>query len=242
MSDAKYSRSIYIEPSFCDMTGKLGTAETFALFMDIASEHAEVTGIGTHAMGAKGLFWLTTKTKIHFNRHPEMMEVIEASTWPQELKAARVIRDYALEKDGELVAAGKTEWAVLEIRTGRLHNIYDNVYNENTKAYERNVLEEPFTKFNPDFSDGRPIGEYTINSQDTDFGGHTNNAAYPRIFLSMYAGKELTDMNITDMEVIFKAPCYEGNKVLIYERRAGNSRELGMFDEAGKVISYCKIN
>ena len=242
MSDAKYTRSIYIEPSFCDLTGKLGTAETFALFMDVASEHAEVTGIGTHAMGAKGLFWLTTKTKIHFNRRPEMMEIVDASTWPQEIKPARVIRDYALEKDGELIVAGKTEWAVLEIKTGKLHNILDNVYNENTEEYERNVLEELFTKFNADFSNGKIIGEYVINSQDTDFGGHTNNAAYPRIFLSMYSGKELKEMNITDMEVIFKLPSYEGNKVSIYERRTGSSVELGMFNEDGKVVAFAKIN
>ena len=41
-----YERPLTILPSMCDATAKLGVPNAFALFMDLATEHAERLGIG----------------------------------------------------------------------------------------------------------------------------------------------------------------------------------------------------
>lgn len=49
----KYEVTREIGPSICDFEGKLSYAEAFGLFMDIASAHAEMLGIGVKAMAQK---------------------------------------------------------------------------------------------------------------------------------------------------------------------------------------------
>ena len=68
--DAKYTTQQMILTSRCDASGKLGYADCFALFMDIATEHAEKLGIGLTVLGKENKFWLTVNTKIRFLRRP----------------------------------------------------------------------------------------------------------------------------------------------------------------------------
>jgi acyl-ACP thioesterase len=72
--DNKYSTKIQVLPSICDSTARLGVYSTFALFMDIATVHAEALGCGAQSMMERGLFWLTVRTKILFRRMPRLME------------------------------------------------------------------------------------------------------------------------------------------------------------------------
>ena len=67
----RIEKEIVILPSLCDGSGRLGIPDAFALFMDIASEHAEALGCGIGALGKKGLFWLTVRTRVRFFRRPE---------------------------------------------------------------------------------------------------------------------------------------------------------------------------
>ena len=76
--DAKFVKKFKVLTSMCDNTKRLSIPYTFSLFMDLAAEHGTDIGVGADDLAKKGLFWLTTKTKIIFHSRPEMMETITA--------------------------------------------------------------------------------------------------------------------------------------------------------------------
>ena len=120
--ETRCRREITILPSMCDGAGRLSIPDTFALFMDIAAEHANALGCGVYDMAEKGLYWLTVRTRVRFTRRPALMEKAVLTTWPEAPGRLRANRDYLLEGPGGILAAGKTEWAVLDQATGKLRS------------------------------------------------------------------------------------------------------------------------
>ena len=72
----KYTTEREIGPSICDADGRLSYAESFGLFMDIASIHAGQLGNGVLDMAGMGLFWLTVKTQINFINRPQITQMV----------------------------------------------------------------------------------------------------------------------------------------------------------------------
>jgi len=220
----KYTKELTILPSMCDSAAVLGVPDTFVLFMDIATEHARALGCGIDALAPRGLFWLTVRTRVRFARRPGMLERVMLSTWPEPTGKLRADRDYLMEKDGETLAAGKTEWAVLDRTTGRLHPMAD-VFAPDFDFCPDRVWDEPFTRM-PD----EPLEEfarYTVRSTDIDLGGHMNNAAYVRALAGAFSCAEWQGMALRELEIAFRAPCYEGDE-LCWQKRTGENGELAL--------------
>ena len=69
--------------SICDHTAKVSIPSLFTLFQDLAAEHGTSMGVGFEQLSAKGLFWLTVRTKIHIETRPALMQDLILSTWPE---------------------------------------------------------------------------------------------------------------------------------------------------------------
>lgn len=235
---SKYTKELTILPSMCDSAAALGVPDTFALFMDIATEHACALGCGLDVLGPRGLFWLTVRTRVKFFRRPKMLERAVLSTWPEAPGKLRVNRCYAIEGRGGLLAAGKTEWAVLDQNTGRLHPMAD-VFAPGPAPLPESVWDEPFTRLNdealPEFA------RYTVRSTDIDLGGHMNNAAYLRALAGLFSCEAWQGMNLREAEIAYRAACYEGD-TLCWQKRAGDGAlALRAVLPDGKTIALIRL-
>jgi acyl-CoA thioesterase FadM len=225
----------------CDHTAHLGVADTFALFMDIATDDAERLGMGAEAMAGRGLFWLTTKTKVCFHRRPAMMADVTVSTCPQNPERIRWIREYGLEQDGEILARGKTEWVVLETDSGRMHPIAD-IVPEGWEPPPAPEVPEPFAKVRMDAKAGEELGRWRVRSTDIDLGGHMNNVAYVRALMAQFTTAQWEDFPVREMDVIFRAPCYEGDELIFRMRRSGEDAvEVGAFLPDGTGVLLARL-
>ena len=119
----KYTTEVQIMPSQTDYVNRLRYHETFNVFMDLANRHAEILGIDQKAFMDRGLFWLTVKTRIRFFRRPVMSERVQGQTWPVKPTSLRSDRCYRLLDGNGIIAEGRTEWAVMDMNTGRLANL-----------------------------------------------------------------------------------------------------------------------
>ena len=234
-----YERELTILPSMCDAGAKLGVPNAFALFMDIATEHAEQLGVGMNGLMKQGLFWLTVRTKLRFHRRPALVETVTARTWPETPERSRCNRDYLLMKDGETLIEGKTEWMILNTKTGRLYPT-DGVFPADLAIETARVLPEPFMRMADDFTDADDFGSYTVRSTDIDLGGHMNNAAYVRAIAGAFTAEAWQALEIREMEVYFRSPCFEGDCLRIQKREAAGALELRLSHE-GKTVVLAQI-
>ncbi len=201
-----------IGPSICDFEGKLSYAEAFGLFMDIASTHAEMLGIGVKAMAQKNLFWLTVKTQINFIRRPSMLQGVSLQTYPEKPDKMRGNRSYILSSKGDTLMVGKTEWAVIDTKTHKLVPL-QGIYPAELCFNNESSCMEPFARIPDHFEGIEPYAEYRVRSTDIDVGGHMNNTAYARAVMGPFSVAELKSMNINRMDIIFRSSCYEGERL-----------------------------
>ena len=235
----KYDAPTVIYPSLTDSSGKLSVPNCFSMFMDIASIHAPMLGCGTEDLAKQGLFWLTVKSKIKIIRRPHMMEEVTLSTWPEDPTETRCNRDYSITKDGEPLVLGKTLWAVLNMKTGRLHRVAE-LYPEGFVADPSLAIPEDFITFDKEFG-GEEFASYTVKSTDIDFGGHMNNIAYIRAIAGLFPAKEWQDMKISEMEVHYKTACFEGDVLTFYKKTVNDMLQLCAYLPNGKIAVQAAI-
>ena len=212
-----YETSIKIVPSLSDAQGLLSIPDSFALFMDIASTHAELLGFGYDAMRERGLFWLTVKTRLIFHQRPQMGKIVTLRTWPEIPGKLRCNRSYEMLLDGKVMICGKTEWAVMNFRENRLAPAEEG-YPKAFAFPNKTACEEAFSRI-PDSFDGiQPFADYTVRSTDIDVGQHMNNVAYVRTLASSFSNDEWHSLAAKKVEVQFRSPCYEGEQLCLQRK------------------------
>lgn len=231
--EALMTREMIVLPSVCDREMKLSIPDLFAQFMDVATLHAERLGVGADAMFGRGLFWLTVKTKIHVLRRPRMLETVTVSTRPLVPERVRAIREYRMEAGGELLAEGKTEWAVIETATGKLCPM-TGIFPAELELAAQAQYPAPFARIKPDFSEAETVGTYRVRATDIDLGGHMNNVAYLRAVLGTLSGTALSDFPQGEIEISFRTPCFEGDVLTVRRRETETGCELAALLPDGK--------
>ncbi len=236
----KYTTDLQIMPSQVDYENRLRYHETFNVFMDLANRHAEILGIDQNTLMNKGLFWLTVKTRICFHRRPKMSDRIQAQTWPVKPSSVRSDRCYRILDDDGLLAEGRTEWAIMDMNTGRLANMKDLfpqelVFNEEPFSIEDfpriAACDETYTLKN----------KYTVISSDIDMGQHMNNVAYVRALMGMFSVQEIKDMDIREITVIFKTSAHEGDVLSMLYKKEGDILNCGLYFEDGRPSLLAQI-
>lgn len=205
-----YEKNIAVPASSCGYEGKMGLSGLAAQFMDMATEHADLIGIGFGELKKDDLFWLAIRTRIDIVRHPEISEKVTFRTWTERPQKIVYDRDYEVVSGGETIARGRTQWGLYNFASGRLA-VRGNVYPPELEAGPA-VIAEPYRRFSDEPAD-EPLGTYTVKSTDIDLGGHMNNVAYIRAFESLFTVAQLKERDFRSLEIQYKKPCFEGDTI-----------------------------
>ena len=113
--EAVFSHDFVVTPESCDEGAGLSPLGVFTMLQSIATQHAELLGVGGAAMAKRGAFWLTVHNRVDFYDRAYLMQTVRASTWAEACaeKDVRCFRSYTLRCGDKLVAVGRTQWAVL---------------------------------------------------------------------------------------------------------------------------------
>lgn len=212
-----FEHELTVLPGCADADGLMSIHGVFGAFMDIAARHASLLGVGMNDMAKRGLFWVTARTKVHLIRRPAMGETVTVQTWPDPPSRIRGDRGYRIVGGGEVLVQGKTEWAVVDIENGSLQQFKD-IYPPELEFRTPPALETPFVRVPDKFEGVEPYYSYEVRSTDIDVGHHMNNTAYIRALLSSFSNEALRAMDVRDIDVVYRASCYEGETLDFYKK------------------------
>ena len=238
----RYSRELIILPSMCDSNSRLSIPAAFDMFQDTATLHADHFDIGPAGMNRRNYFWIISKTVMHIDRRPVMMDNVQARTWIQPADRAKCERDFALYSDGMELLHVRSIWAVVSHDTGRIVPMA-GLYPDDIVFDEPAPAGTEFTKIGRDFADAESIGEYTIRSVDIDLGGHMNNVNYIRAMLGCFDSGQIESMDIHDIEVQYISQSYEGEALDFRIRiMPDGTREIGAVKKDGKAAFIARLS
>lgn len=230
---------IKILSSVCDTEGKLGIYNTFNFFMDLAAEHAAQLGLGYYAMRDRRCYWVAVRTRVHFYKRPAMMESAEGETWPTAPTLAKCERFYRLSQGGQVLAEGRTEWAIQDMDTGRVVRCAD-CYPPALSLREDTVCGGVFTRFRPLVGDTEEFF-YTVGAMDMDVGNHMNNVMYIRMLLNTFSADTLRSMEVSGMEISYRRACVEGERLVIRRVRREDGWWFDVVKPDGEIAAQARI-
>lgn len=239
--NAIYNRSMTVGISMSDASGRLGIPHAFAIFQDIAAEHAEILNVGFEASARRNLFWTTVRTRVHFYNRPRIAREVQLTTWPKAPGMTRCDRFYKMTADGETLIEGRTEWCVVNTQSGGVHPARDCGFPEDLVYCEDVVLNAPYARFRHNFADEDCAGKYVVPMSDIDLGRHMNNVAYLRMLLNSFSVAEIEAMHINEMEIIFLSSCFEGEELSIMRRKTDDGYEFGVRKPDGRYAALALI-
>lgn len=238
--ESKFTQNMMVLLSHCDSTKRLSIPSMFSIFMDAATLHAEQLGIGSDTLGPKGLFWVAVRTRLRIYERPEMMDNITVCTWPEVAGKIRCNRDYLVTMGDKRLIEGKTEWAIIELDSGKPYRM-QQIYPDGFEFCSELVIPEPFERMNDMCAECTLFATHRVTAADLDFGGHMNNAAYIRALMSSFSSEEWQSLNITDIEIAYKNQCYEGDVIELRRKTVDKTTYITMGGSDGKISALIKI-
>lgn len=191
---------------------RLSIPQILKIFLNLATEHGTQLKVGMGDLSKNGLIWIVSKTKIHISNSNNTEDILSATTWPTAPGRIRCNRYYTIANHQGLIAEGKSEWAILDAKTGRPQKL-ETLYPKEINLLEETVCDEPFSKLNSDFTDAKVFAEYTVSLKDIDENNHMNNVEYVRAVLDHFPADLLENKSITDMEIHYKSQCFLNDKL-----------------------------
>lgn len=233
--DSIFEKHFTVTPDYCDMHFGLSPLAAFTIFQAMASQHAEMLGVGGDAMARLGEFWLTVHTRVDFFAPAHLMDELTARTWAENCdpRDIRCYRSYTLDRAGTRIAAGKTEWTILGPDKKLVSFGSSNFPRDYAFPPESAIGARP-QRFRDTFEDADLCAQCTVRSTDIDFGRHMNNVAYVRTLLDCFAARELASGAIRSFEIHYCAPCLEGEALSVYKKRTETGYVLGIRKADGK--------
>ena len=80
-----------------------------------------------------------------------------------------------------------------------------------------------------------------MRPSDIDIGRHMNNVAYLRMLMDSFYVAEQEQMRITEMEILFCMPCFEGEALDVLRRRMDSGYEFGVRRPDGRYAALALL-
>ena len=235
MQTGFFEKQIVLTPDLCGSAAALSPLAAFTIFQGVASEHAEKIGVGGAAMAKRGEFWLTVHSRVDFYGPAYLMDELTARTWPErcEGRDIRCFRSYRLTKGEQIVALGRTQWAILGSEQ-KILRFEQSGFPADFPFPETAAIDEPPVRFHDELAQEDLVYTHLVRATDIDMGRHMNNVAYVRLLLGQFSAKQLASGAIRSIELHYGAPCLEGEALTVYRRQTEERTLLAVGRPDGK--------
>lgn len=229
-----------ISSAFIDSSVRLGIAQAVLLIQDNLTECFGFLNCDGVVYREKfNVFWVFTKTKLHFERRPDWREITTVRTFPIDNAGMRthvntVICDKA---DNNLILANQ-EACVLSLETHRPVKLTTLPYPSD--SFPKAVFSEPFEKFSVEFGNSDFVFEQVIRSSFIDMSHHMNNIEYIKLALCVFSDDFLQANEISDLEVHYLGESKEGQILRVYKKEFENAFFI-QIKESERLVFEMKI-
>ena len=120
---AIFSMDITVGPESIDILNHVNNREYLRWMEEAAIAHATSLGWTMDKYLKRREVWVVREHWIEYLRPTFLGDRLTMYTWIQNVVGSRSLRRYALLKEGRVVSCGATEWAFIDMMTGRAKDV-----------------------------------------------------------------------------------------------------------------------
>jgi len=208
-----YEKKYYIGTSDVDAQLELRLSSLFLMMQDVATEHAEIFGVGKSETIDKGQFWVITRYSVSIIKNPKYLDNIYVRTYPGDDKKFIFPRYFEVaSEDGEILIRASSTWCVLKASD---HSISFDPFDGKVLPSEHHEGEEPLP-MKVVKTEKTLVEKRKVRYSDTDLNGHLNNTKYIDYILDMHSSEFYKENRIKHITINYEKEILAGDEVSLY--------------------------
>lgn len=207
--------------------------------IEIATEHADIIGVGFDVMMKDNLAWVLSRLSIEMTRMPKVREKYSIITWIEGYNRHFSERNMEIiSENGETIGFVRTIWFAIDMNTRTPGDI------SMLDSLAVTVSERPC----PIAKQGRmkPVtsptqtGTYRFRYSDIDFNRHVNSVKYMELLLNQWQLEYHENHDISRFEIAYLHEAHFGDEVTVNINQVENIADAEIIGQHG-VICRSKL-
>lgn len=228
---ADYTHDYFLTAAQCNAQKELPVGTLVQQIIDVATEHANLIGVGASRLGEDGNTWVLSRIAFEMQRYPRMEERYSITTWVESFAKFFSERNFDIcDGNGSIIGRARTTWVCINRRTRRPADITELA---STVAItpERPCPIDPVTHLRP-ITNPQIENTYTFHVSDIDFNRHVNSVRYVDLFINQIGLSTYDDFFISRFEITFHREAHFGDEVIV----------ASTFNEEAMVSQICSAD
>ena len=212
-----------------DENGNVRASALLRHFEQIATDHAELMGIGHDDLMKKNWIWVLSKLRFRMHGKIREGELYDIATYPSMGRGAAYPRGYYIcDEDENLIVSAMSQWCIVDFETRKLVR---SALEFSGEYIDIPAFEEKIEKIK--YSDPQAAGAHTVTEEDLDINCHVNNCRYADMT------SEILDRNdFQSFTINFLKETVVGDRIDMFMERAedGSDIVVGMLEDKSVVF------
>ena len=236
MENETFTLHYHLTAGECDATGHIPVTGLTERLIEVATEHANLLGIGYSTLIKSGISWVLTRLSIEMTRYPGINDEYSITTWIEAINRRFSERNMLIrDGSGEIIGYARTVWVAIDVESrgmGDLSCLQDiEIPVSDTPC--------PMAKHPKLVAPGPDALEfqYTFRYLDLDFNRHVNTVRYIDLILNRWPLEHYDTHSIARIDISFSHECYFGETVLVRADQGGDVNHCELLHEGRKMVA-----
>ena len=148
------------------------------IFENIGTYHSDLAGYGPNDIERVRVSWVLLDWKLKVIKRPKYGQTLNVNTWGRTMKKFYTYRDFEMfDEHNNLCAIGTSKWTLVNIDTGKLEKLSEEVF-EKYQIESKSVFNEEELDKLKELDNFSSEIEYKVSRRDIDINGHMHNLYY----------------------------------------------------------------
>ncbi len=207
-----HSHDYCLSAAQCNAQRELAPAQLIQQIIEVATEHADILGVGFKHLQKDGNLWVLSRIAIDLKRYPRMLENYSLTTWIEGYNRHFSARNFELcGESGEILGYARTIWVAINMETRRPADLSNISYISQTIS-DHPCPMAPQGKIRP-VSTSQITNNYTFRVSDIDFNRHVNSARYVELILNQFDLATFDECFLSRFEIEYKQEAHFNDPV-----------------------------
>ena len=229
-----YKKEYVLSVSDVDAFSNLKLSSLMVMMQDVATDHAESSGIGQSKIIKEEMFWVISRYSISIKRLPRYQDRIFVCTYPGDDMKFMFPRYFKImDENGDILIQASSLWLVLNKED---HRVNLNPFNGFVLPSEHYEGEEPLPeKISND--DKEFVEKRVVRFNDVDFNKHLNNTKYIEYIVDSHDYDFYKHHDIKHIVINYNKEIKYGDVVSLYSNKSNPEVISGDINENNSFVA-----
>ena len=200
-----HKHTYHLTAGECDATGSLPLPLLVERLIEVATEHANMLGIGYDRLKLSGISWVLSRMSVEMSRYPAINDTYSITTWIESFNHRFSERNMCItDAQGHIIGYARTVWAAIDFRRRSMADLPQDV------SLPVGQYPCPINKMPRMFPISQECAEfeYTFRYCDLDFNRHVNTVCYIELILNRWSLADYDARIISRFDIMFSKECH----------------------------------